>query len=83
MNPASTGESADDLVARLLMAARSDETLKTQILYLARLPGHQRESVVNTAIHEMELRGESRADRAAFALLATEEGSAAALRLLK
>lgn len=51
--------------------------------FLLQLPSGQRASLVNTALHEMELRGEPRPLREAFAILATESGANAALRVMK
>ncbi len=66
----------------LLLATRDDAVFRRQLLFLLRAPSLQRQSLVNTAIHEMTLRGEPPAARAAFALLATDEGAKAALEFL-
>jgi hypothetical protein len=71
-----------DEIASLMLAAKEDEKLRNQILFLVRAPAIHRNSLVATALHEMELRGESKGARAAFALLGTEEGARAALELL-
>jgi len=68
--------------ARLLIAAREDEAFGQRVRFLLRLPGPQRTSLVNTALHEMTLRGEPQSLREAFAVLATDTGAAAALRAL-
>lgn len=70
-------------LATLLLAARDDAALRRQLLFLLRAPPWQRQSLVNTAIHEMTLRGEPRDARAAFALLVTDEGAKAALAILQ
>ncbi len=69
-------------IARLLLAAREDEAFGRQVRNLLSLPGPQRTALVNTALHEMALRGEPPSLREAFAILATDEGAAAALRVL-
>jgi hypothetical protein len=69
-------------IARLLIAAREDEAFGQRVRFLLRLPGPQRTSLVNTALHEMTLRGEPQSLREAFAVLATDTGAAAALRAL-
>lgn len=74
---------APEAVARLLLAAREDEALRKRLLFILRAPKLQRESLVNTALHEMALRGESKEDRRAFAALGTDEGARAALALLE
>lgn len=65
---------AGDVLARLLLEASQDAKLRAQILFLLNLPLKQRESLGNTAVEEMKLRGEPAEFRAAFAVLATEEG---------
>lgn len=66
---------AGDALARLLREAGRDAGLRARILFLVRLPAAQRESLVNTALEEMRLRGEPAEVRAAFAMLATAEGA--------
>jgi hypothetical protein len=56
-----------DALASLLLTAREDEAFRRQMLFLLRAPPLQRQSLVNTALHEMTLRGESERERAAFA----------------
>lgn len=72
-----------ELLASLLIAARDDEKLRAQILHLSRLPGLQRQSLVNTALHEMMLRGEPSSARAAFSSLASDEGARVAVEFLR
>lgn len=71
-----------DALAALLVAAKEDPALSRQLLALLQAPALQRASILNTALHEMELRGEPAAARAVFAVLASESGAAAALRAL-
>jgi hypothetical protein len=66
---------AGDALARLLREAGRDAGLRARILFLLKLPPRQRESLVNTALAEMRLRGEPADARAAFAVLATEAGA--------
>ena len=72
-----------DVIARLLLAADEDNALRSQIISLIHVPTIHRQSLVNTALHEMKLRGESKGACAAFALLATDEGAKIALSILK
>ena len=76
-------EDPRDLITDLLLAAKEDDGLRSQMLFLLRAPSVQRESLVNTALHEMELRGEPKDARVAFATLATEEGAKTALNILE
>ena len=69
-----------DALATLLLAAKEDQEFRRRLEFLLRLPALQRQSLVNTGLHEMEVRGEPAEARAAFAVLATEEGAALALR---
>lgn len=71
-----------EALARLVRAAEEDEAFRRNLLLLLRAPAAQRESMVNTALHEMVLRGEPKSARAAFAMLATPEGASAALAIL-
>lgn len=64
------------MLARLLLESRQDANLRAQVLFLLKLPPAQRESLVNSALQEMALRGEPADVRAAFAVLATAEGGA-------
>jgi hypothetical protein len=76
-------EDPGEMLASLLMAAKEDPALRGAILMLVGTAGGQRESMINTALHEMRLRGESAAACAAFATLATEDGAKTALRILE
>ena len=71
------------MLARLLLAAKEDKAFRQQVLAILGVPLAQRESIVNSAIHEMTLRGEPLAVRQAFAILATEEGAATARKILE
>ena len=68
-------DAAGDALARLLREAGHDAGLRTRILFLLKLPAPQRELLVNTALEQMRLRGEPAGVRAAFAVLATDEGA--------
>ena len=72
-----------DALAELVLAARDDSEFKKRVLFVLHLPKAQRESLVNSAVEEMSLRGESVAVRAAFLSLATEEGAEVAARLIE
>jgi hypothetical protein len=75
-------DSPTDVVAQLLLAAKEDNAFRNRILVLLRSPQTQRQSLINSALHEMALRGEPENIRAGFALLATDEGAQTALRVL-
>lgn len=79
--PASAADHRD-AIATLLLVAREDPALRRQLLALLHAPALQRTSILNTALHEMELRGEPAAARAAFTVLASDAGAALALRAL-
>ena len=74
---------AAEVLATLLSAAKEDDAFRRYVLFLLRLPERQRESLVNSAVHEMKLRREPASAIAAFACLATAEGAATALRFLE
>ena len=76
-------ESPTDVIARLLLAAKEDDAFRQRILFLLQAPAAQRQSLVNSALHEMSMRGEPQNVRAAFAILATDEGARTALNVLK
>jgi hypothetical protein len=67
-------------IAALFRGAEYDGELRKQLEFLIRLPSLQRQSIVNTSLHEMALRGEPRDVQVAFGLLATDEGAEAARR---
>jgi hypothetical protein len=69
---------AGDVLARLLLESRQDPRLRAQILFLRKLPPPQRESLVNSALAEIKLRGEPVEISSAFAVLATDKGARAA-----
>jgi hypothetical protein len=72
----------DDALAQLILAAREDPLFRARVEGVLRLPAAQREALVNTAVHEMRLRGEPAEAQAAFAALASEEGAHLALQLI-
>jgi hypothetical protein len=72
-----------DALATLILAAREDEAFRRRLTFVLRLPPKQREALVRTAVDEMRLQGEPAEARAAFVSVATEEGAAIALRLLR
>lgn len=78
-NPA---DDPGDALARLLIAAKEDSGFRRQVLAILQVPTAQRASLINTALHEMRIRGESEAACAAFATLATEDGAKVAMRVL-
>jgi len=71
-----------DLLASLVLAAKEDSLFRKRVLAVLRLPQVHREPLIRTAIEQMRLHGEPIAAQQAFALLATEDGAAAALRAL-
>ena len=75
--------SSGDALAHLLLAAQEDDAFRRRLVGLLRLPATQRESLINTALHEMRLRGEPETACAAFATLATEAGAKTALSVLE
>lgn len=74
---------AQDALVRLVLAARESREFRKQVMDLLNLPANQRESLVNSALHEMALRGEPADVRAAFAMLATADGAAAAAQAIE
>lgn len=74
-------DSTEEL-AQLLLAARDDEAFRQQLIGWLRAPAWQRQSLLHTALHEMELRGEPPSVRSAFVRLATDEGAKTALAIL-
>lgn len=76
-------EDPREVLASLLLAAREDQALRRQVLFVLEAPPLQRASLINTAVHEMTLCGESAAAQAAFAFLATEAGARAAREALQ
>ena len=69
-------------LAMLVLAARDDPAFGRQVKMLLALPSLQRASIIHSAVDEMKLKGEPADLRAAFAVLATDEGAAAARDLL-
>jgi hypothetical protein len=78
----SGGDEKGEAIAHLLLAAREDAAFRKRLEMILRLPGPHRRSMVNDALHQMALRGEPEGLRAAFSVLATDEGAATALRAL-
>lgn len=81
--PAARDNEPGEALARLLAEARDDDELRRQLLFLLRVPRLQRESLINTALHEMTLRGEPAALRSAFAILLSDDGARTALSVLE
>ena len=75
-------EDPREVLAQLLLATKDDPAFRHELLSLLQAPAAQRQSLVNTALHEMMLRGEPNGARAAFAMLATDEGARVALEVL-
>jgi len=71
-----------DVIASLLLAAKEDPDLYRRMIFLLTAPAAHREPLVNSAIHEMRLRGESAGICAAFATFIPDEGAKAALNIL-
>lgn len=76
-------EDPREVLASLLLAAREDPALRRQVLFVLEAPPLQRASLINSAVHEMTLRGEPAAARAAFVFLTTDEGTRAAREALR
>ena len=66
----------------LLLAAREDPAFGAQLTALLGRPRREREPLIRTALHEMELRGEDAAACAAFGRLVDDATAERALRLL-
>jgi hypothetical protein len=47
-----------DAIARLLISANEDDTLRRRVLFLLQAPIAHRQSLINTALAEMKLRGD-------------------------
>ena len=75
-------ETGADALATLIVAATEDAEFRRRLISVLRLPQSQRVSLVNTAVDEMRLRGESADVRAAFLTLSTEDGARTALQIL-
>ncbi len=69
---------AIDDVATLILAARENDQLKLEIEKLLAMPDKSRGALIHTAVEEMKLKGEPASVRAAFSMLSTPEGAAAA-----
>jgi hypothetical protein len=74
---------AKDALASLVFAAREDAAFRKRVLLVLNLPARDRESLVRTAVEEMERFGEPAALRAAFLALATPEGAEVAAKAME
>ena len=70
------------VLASLILAAREDAAFRERVMLVLQLPPLQRESLVKTAVEEMERRGEPAEMRAAFLALATPDGAEIAARAI-
>lgn len=78
----SRGEAAKDILASLVLAAREDAAFRRRVMFVLNLPAEQRESLVKTAVEEMERKGEPAEMCAAFLALASPEVADAAGRAI-
>ena len=76
-------EEPGDVITSLLLAAKNNPELRQQLVFLLSAASVHRQSLINTALHQMERQGEPRSVRAAFALLASDEGAKTALNVLR
>jgi hypothetical protein len=72
-------ENAGESATVLLLAAREDPEFGNRLHAILRLPSFHRKSMVNTALNEMQLKGEPPLLMQAIALLA-DDASAARMR---
>ncbi|MDB4384897.1 hypothetical protein N9Z12_02490 [Opitutaceae bacterium] len=77
------GFGAVEDVATLMLAARENDALRTDIEALLNMPDSARAALIHTVVEEMKLKGEPSSARAAFAMLSTPEGAAAARQALQ
>lgn len=77
------GSGAREDLTTLLMAAREDDELRAEIENLLQMPDRDRGALIQTAVEEMKLKGESASARAAFAMLGTPEGAAVSQKVLR
>jgi hypothetical protein len=75
-------EPAEAILADLLLAAQRDEEFRRRVMALLSVPDIPRESLVDSALHEMSLRGEPANVRRAFGLLVSPQGAALAREVL-
>lgn len=80
--PPSARDASGDALARLLLAAKEDAAFRVYLTRILHLPAGPRQSLINTALHEMTLRGEPAEIRAAFASLIAQEAADHALAFL-
>ena len=79
----SSWEGSADVFARLLLAAKEDPALRDHLRRLLALPEVHRRALINTALHEMALRGEAAALQAGFGALLTPGAAEAVLQFLE
>ena len=60
-----------------------NDALRTDIEALLNMPDSARAALIHTVVEEMKLKGEPSSARAAFAMLSTPEGAAAARQALQ
>jgi hypothetical protein len=75
-------ETRGEAIARLVLAAREDAAFRWRLESVLRLPSHHRQSLLNDAVRQMTLKGEPEDLRAAFSILATDDGAAIALKAI-
>ena len=78
----SRDDAAKEVLASLVLAAREDAAFRDRVMFVLNLPVTHRESLVRTAVEEMERKGEPAEMRTAFLALATPEGAEAAARAI-
>jgi hypothetical protein len=76
-------EDPADSIASLVLAAKDNAALRSQILYVLDFPTDKRRILVDSAIEKMTLNGESESIKSAFAILATDIGARAVSRILE
>ena len=75
-------DDAKDALATLILAARENKEFRRELIFLLGLPDEQRTPLVLTAVEEMKLKGEPPEICAAFSILATSDGAAAAIKAI-
>ncbi len=75
-------DAAKDALATLVLAAREDAAFRDRVLVVLKLPPTHRESLVRSAVEEMQRRGEPAEICAAFLTLATRAGAEIAARAI-
>jgi hypothetical protein len=74
---------ASESATVLLLAAREDPEFGDRLQAILRLPSFHRKSMINTALNEMQLKGEPPLLMQAIALLADDESAAKIRAFLK